>query len=59
MFEKKYQGITYTDKSESITIIPSEELAKYENNDPSALLKRKTENMRVYKPLRLKKMQEE
>lgn len=58
MFEEKYQGITYTDKFESITIIPSDELAKYNNQDPSSLLDKKTENMRLYKPLKLIKMQE-
>lgn len=58
-FEENNQGITYTDRSGSITIIPNEELTKYKNHDPSTLLKTKTENMRVYKPVRLKKFQEE
>lgn len=57
-FEDMFEGITYTDQYESVTIIPRMELEKYER-DGTGLLKTKTPRMRLYKPIQLENFQED
>ncbi len=53
-FEDQIQTITFTHPDRPDTVIyPRDEYAAYMKNDPSSKLKKATENVRIYKPIKL------